>query len=75
MALYLWLDRLIWLGYNLPHLPLDKLPPLADYDRTKNLVKNSYKVCLLDMTGCLDTHTVFLAPRPLPDTQQASHIH
>lgn len=47
MALYLWLDRFIWLGYRLPHLPLDQLPPMADYDLTKNLVTRSYKVCLL----------------------------
>lgn len=46
MALYLFLDPYIWLGYRLPHLPLDKLPPVADYDYTKNLVKKSYIVRL-----------------------------
>ncbi|KAI0344119.1 multidrug resistance-associated ABC transporter [Trametopsis cervina] len=42
MALYGFLDHYVFLGYRLPHLSLDQLPPLADYDYTKNLVKKSF---------------------------------
>ena len=44
MALYLFLDPLIWKGYRMSHLPYDELFPLADYDYTKNLVKRSFPV-------------------------------
>jgi len=42
LILYNFLDPLIFLAYRVPHLPFDDLPPLADYDETKNLVARSF---------------------------------
>jgi hypothetical protein len=44
MSLYMFLDPYVFLGYRVPHLSLDQLPALADYDYTKNLVKRSFMV-------------------------------
>ncbi|KDQ56809.1 hypothetical protein JAAARDRAFT_132140 [Jaapia argillacea MUCL 33604] len=43
LALYSFLDPVIYKGYKVPHLKAEELPPLADYDHTKNLVKRSFK--------------------------------
>ncbi|KAH8086617.1 hypothetical protein BXZ70DRAFT_1067776 [Cristinia sonorae] len=43
MMIYSFLDPVIFLAYRIPHLSLDQLPPLSDYDRTKNLVGRSFK--------------------------------
>jgi hypothetical protein len=40
---YVWLDPLIFKAYRLPHLGTEHLPPLSDYDYTKNLIARSYK--------------------------------
>ncbi|KAI9431381.1 hypothetical protein H4582DRAFT_2085045 [Lactarius indigo] len=37
MMLYTFLDPIVFLAYRVPHLSHDMLPPLADYDYTKNL--------------------------------------
>ncbi|PSR71574.1 hypothetical protein PHLCEN_2v12546 [Hermanssonia centrifuga] len=37
-----FLDPIIWLAYRVPHLSLDQLPPMCDYDYAKNLIKWSY---------------------------------
>ncbi|KAI0691343.1 hypothetical protein BC835DRAFT_1360883 [Cytidiella melzeri] len=42
-ALYSWLSPYIWLGNRVEHLALEQLPPLADYDRSENLVKRGMK--------------------------------
>ncbi|KAI9059804.1 multidrug resistance-associated ABC transporter [Trametes sanguinea] len=42
MSVYTFLDGIIFKAYRLPHLPFDELPPLADYDYAKNLVKRSF---------------------------------
>jgi hypothetical protein len=39
----MFLDPIVFLAYRVPHLAHDMLPPLADYDYTKNLVKRSFK--------------------------------
>ncbi|KAI0697137.1 multidrug resistance-associated ABC transporter [Cytidiella melzeri] len=39
---YAFLDPYVLLGYRVPHLSLDQLPALADYDYTKNIVKKSF---------------------------------
>ncbi|KAF7797042.1 hypothetical protein EIP86_008234 [Pleurotus ostreatoroseus] len=39
---YSFLDPLIWLGYRVPHISHDQLPPQCDYDYAKNLIKRSY---------------------------------
>lgn len=31
--LFLFVDRLVYLGWKHPHLPYDQLPDLCDYDR------------------------------------------
>ena len=41
---YMWLDPVIWLAYRKPHLPLDELPPLCDYDEANHLIKRSFPV-------------------------------
>ncbi|KAH9912641.1 uncharacterized protein B0H18DRAFT_889646 [Fomitopsis serialis] len=43
MMLFLWLDPTVFEAYKVPHLPIEKLPPLADYDSAKHLVKRSFK--------------------------------
>ncbi|TFY70118.1 hypothetical protein EVJ58_g61 [Rhodofomes roseus] len=43
MMLFLWMDPTVIEAYKVPHLPLDRLPPLADYDSAKHLVKRSFK--------------------------------
>ncbi|KAI0028294.1 hypothetical protein K488DRAFT_80756 [Vararia minispora EC-137] len=40
---YTFLDQPIFHAYRVPHLAFDELPPLADYDYAKNLVKRSFK--------------------------------
>ena len=42
--LYNFLDSIVFKAYRVPHLPISELPPLADYDYGKNLVKRSFKV-------------------------------
>ena len=43
MMLYLWLDPTVYKAYKVPHLPLEDLPPLADYDSSSHLVKRAFK--------------------------------
>lgn len=43
MMMYTFLDPIVMTGYRVPHLSHDMLPPLADYDYTKNLVRRSFK--------------------------------
>lgn len=45
MMLYNFLDPVIFLGYRMPHLSWEQLPPLADYDYTRNVVKRGFPVC------------------------------
>lgn len=42
LALFGYLDPTVWLAYKVPHLPLTDLPPLADSDHAKNLVRNAF---------------------------------
>ncbi|TFY61104.1 hypothetical protein EVG20_g7183 [Dentipellis fragilis] len=42
LAIYSFLDSTVFLANRLPHLPQEKLPPLADYDYATNLVKRSF---------------------------------
>ncbi|KAJ6466832.1 multidrug resistance-associated ABC transporter [Mycena sanguinolenta] len=37
LVLYFFLDQVVFLAYRLPHLPLEMLPPLADYDHAQHL--------------------------------------
>ena len=61
MSVYTFLDGIIWKAYQVPHLPYEELPPLADYDRTKHLVKRSFPVGAL----LTSTHALF---HPSPPT-------
>ena len=45
MVLYTWLDPIVFKAYRVPHLPREELPPLADYDYSRNLKKKSFPVC------------------------------
>jgi len=64
---YLFLDPIVFLAYRVPHLSHDMLPPLADYDYTKNLVKKSFKAgtyfsrAQLLLTRSVSTWIPFLA--------------
>lgn len=51
MSIYTFLDSIIWKAYKVPHLPIDELPPLADYDYAKNLVKRAFPVCTMSTRG------------------------
>ncbi len=44
MMTYTFLDPIVFKANRVTHLSHDKLPPLADYDYTKNLVRRSFKV-------------------------------
>lgn len=44
LAFYNFLDPVVFKAYRTPHLPISELPPLADYDHGKNLVKRGFKV-------------------------------
>ncbi|KIJ62235.1 hypothetical protein HYDPIDRAFT_176581 [Hydnomerulius pinastri MD-312] len=41
-CLYLWLDPIVFMAQRMDHLSHDKLPPLADYDYSRNLKKRSF---------------------------------
>lgn len=41
-TLFSWLDNVVWKAYHAPHLPLSELPPLADDDHIKNLVRAAF---------------------------------
>ncbi|KAI0052512.1 hypothetical protein FA95DRAFT_1675194 [Auriscalpium vulgare] len=43
LALYTFLDPIVFLANRVPHLSHDQLPPIADYDHAKNLVQRSFK--------------------------------
>ncbi|KAJ7275444.1 hypothetical protein B0H12DRAFT_1199540 [Mycena haematopus] len=40
---YFFLDPIVFLGYRVPHLSHDQLPPLADYDSSANLKARNFK--------------------------------
>ncbi|KAJ7797527.1 hypothetical protein B0H14DRAFT_3093160 [Mycena olivaceomarginata] len=42
LVLYFFLDPIIFLGYSVPHLRFDQLPPLADYDYVENLRQRAW---------------------------------
>ncbi|KAG6888553.1 hypothetical protein C0995_007425 [Termitomyces sp. Mi166 len=42
LTLFGYLDPAVWLAYKVPHLPLTDLPPLADSDHAKNLVRAAF---------------------------------
>ncbi|PPQ64837.1 hypothetical protein CVT24_008202 [Panaeolus cyanescens] len=42
LAVYTFLDSIIMEGSRVPHLPFDRLPPLADYDRAAHLKETSF---------------------------------
>lgn len=44
LIFYFFMDSLMFLGYRLPHLPVERLPPLSDYDRAKHLIKGAFPV-------------------------------
>ncbi|KAI0066574.1 P-loop containing nucleoside triphosphate hydrolase protein [Artomyces pyxidatus] len=43
LALFTYLDPVVSMASTLPHLSIDDLPPLPDYDHVKNLVARSFK--------------------------------
>jgi hypothetical protein len=45
LAIYSFLDPIVFLANRVPKLTSDQLPPLADYDYTKNLRAGSFPVC------------------------------
>ena len=44
LAVYTFLDKIIWDAYKVPHLSHDKLPPLCDYDYSAKLTAESFPV-------------------------------
>jgi hypothetical protein len=41
---YIYLDPVIMLGYRVPHLQADQLPPLSDSDYSQHLTKDAFPV-------------------------------
>jgi hypothetical protein len=59
MMMYTFLDPIVFLAYRVPHLSHDMLPPLADYDYTKNLVRRSFKVgTYFPFARLVSTHSI-----------------
>ncbi|EJD04272.1 uncharacterized protein FOMMEDRAFT_106872 [Fomitiporia mediterranea MF3/22] len=58
LVLYSFLDPVIFKAYRIPHLPASQFPPLADYDRAKNLRKRSFKY-LDHFSGARKEHLFF----------------
>lgn len=44
LLLFGFLDATVWKAYRVPHLPLAELPPLADSDHSKNLVRTAFPI-------------------------------
>ncbi|KAF8966510.1 multidrug resistance-associated ABC transporter [Flammula alnicola] len=42
LIMYSYLDPIIFLGYRVPHLRFDQLPPLSDTDYSKNLTSKAF---------------------------------
>ncbi|KAF9000095.1 P-loop containing nucleoside triphosphate hydrolase protein [Cyathus striatus] len=40
---YSFLNHIVWLGYCVPHIAFEDLPPLADYDHVKYLRKKAFR--------------------------------
>ncbi|KAJ7729547.1 hypothetical protein DFH07DRAFT_850204 [Mycena maculata] len=57
MVFYFFLDPIIFLGYRVPHLKFDQLPPLADYDYAKNLKADGFPH--LDVFAGKKRHVLF----------------
>ncbi|KAJ7286214.1 hypothetical protein C8J57DRAFT_1446843 [Mycena rebaudengoi] len=43
LMLYFFLDPIVYLGYRVPHLSHDQLPPLCDYDYSSHLKAKNFK--------------------------------
>ncbi|KAG6906813.1 hypothetical protein DXG01_011997 [Tephrocybe rancida] len=43
LALFSYLDPTVWLAYTAPHLSLTDLPPLADSDHAKNIIRSAFR--------------------------------
>jgi hypothetical protein len=61
LALYIYLDPVIFLGARVKHLKYDQLPPLSDSDYAKNLTKMAFPVSFASVT-VIDDFTELLAP-------------
>ncbi|KZV76920.1 multidrug resistance-associated ABC transporter [Peniophora sp. CONT] len=59
LTTYTFLDKYIFQAYSQGRLEYEQLPPLADYDYTKNLVKRSFKH--LDMFSGAPNQHMFIA--------------
>lgn len=46
MALYFFMDNIIFLAYRISHLSLEQLPPLPEYDYAEYLVNRTHHVSL-----------------------------
>lgn len=44
--MFAWLEPTVWKASTIAHLPVEQLPPLADYDDASHLIKTTFDVCL-----------------------------
>ena len=44
LIFYTYLDPVIMLGYRVPHLRFDQLPPLSDSDYSQHITKHAFPV-------------------------------
>ncbi|KAJ3551734.1 hypothetical protein NM688_g4534 [Phlebia brevispora] len=42
LLFYAFVDPIIWLGYRSPHVSIDQLPPLCDYDDVRYTTRGAY---------------------------------
>lgn len=67
LMIYTFLDPIIFMAYRIPHLSLDMLPALPDYDHTKHLVKRSFKVrAMIWISMRTYSHCLFVAFGSIP---------
>jgi hypothetical protein len=53
LALYSFLDPIIFLAYRIPHLKFEQFPPLCDYDAAENLKARAFPVCSVSTCCCV----------------------
>ena len=46
LVTYTFMDVTVWRAYHMPHLPFDLFPPLPDYDHLRNIISDTFQVCL-----------------------------
>ena len=60
LILYTFLDSLVFEAYRVPHLSHERLPAIADYDRTDYLREKAFRVRTGDYLFVVDETELYL---------------